>query len=95
MSIFEKAFEKAGENSDKRTADELFDDGADELSDISGYPAEDESDSALVGAADSSGAVESVAQPEPWNEALSSAGSGKLVELDLSGLKEAGLVDPR
>ena len=69
--------------------------GVDELSDISGYPAEDESDSALADAEDSSGALDSVVQPEPWNEALSSAGSGKLVKLDLSGLKEAGLVDPR
>ena len=95
MSIFKKAFEKAGGNSDKRTADELFDDGVDELSDIPGYPAEDESDSALADAEDSSEALDSIVQQEPWNEALSSAGSGKLVKLDLNGLKEAGLVDPR
>ncbi len=69
MSIFEKAFEKAGKSSDKRPADELFVDPADELPDLPGYPAEDESDSVLVDAADSSEAVESVAQPEPWNEA--------------------------
>lgn len=95
MSIFEKAFEKAGKNSDKRPADELFNNPADELPDIPGDPAEDESDSAWADAGDSSGTVESVAPPEPWNEGLSSAGSGKRVELDLSGLKAAGLVDPR
>ena len=95
MSIFEKAFENAGKHSGKRSADDLLDDGADNLADIHGYPLEGEPEPALVGAEDSAGLAESDVRPEPWNEGLAQDGSGKRVKLDLSGLREAGLVDPR
>lgn len=95
MSIFEKAFEKAGKDAGKRPADDPFDDCADDLPDIPEYHVEGESDPASADAEDSAGAAESAAQPEPWSEGLSHAGSGKRVVLDLSGLKDAGLVDPR
>ncbi len=93
MSIFEKAFKKAGKNSGKRPAGDLIDDRADELPNILEYPVENES--AFAHAEDSAGVAESDVQPEPWNEGLAQAGSGKLVKLDLNGLKDAGLVDPR
>lgn len=95
MSIFEKAFEKADKDSGKRLADDLFDDRADDVPDIPEYPVEEAPDSVIAEAEDSAGVVTSVVQPEPWSEGLPHSGSGKLVELDLSRLKEAGLVDPR
>jgi receptor protein-tyrosine kinase len=94
MSIFEKAFEKADKGAGKRPEDDIFDDRADNLPDISGYPEEGEPESVSADAEDGAGVVESAVQPEPWNEDLSQAGSGKLVKLDLSGLRDAGLVDP-
>lgn len=95
MSIFEKAFEKAGKNSGNRPEDDLFDDRADNFPDIPEYPVEGEPESVSADAGDSAGGAESVVQPEPWDEDLPYAGSGKLVKLDLSGLRDAGLVDPR
>ena len=38
--------------------------------------------------------AEKKVQPESWNEGHAQVSSGKLVELDLSGLRDAGLVDP-
>lgn len=95
MSIFEKAFEKAGKQPGKRTADDLFDDPADDLPNIPENLEGDALESAFVDAADSAEPAESLAQREPWNEELAHTGPGKLVELDLRGLKDAGLVDPR
>ena len=93
MSIFEKAFEKAGKNSGKRPADDLFDDQADESSTIPESPIEGEPvyADAEVGAGVTQ---EGFMQPESRNDGQSYVGSGKRVELDLSGLKDAGLVDP-
>jgi len=95
MSIFEKAFDKAGKQSGKHPADDLFDDSADDLPNIPEYFEEDTHESASVDAADSAELDESLAQTESWNEELSHTGQDKLVELDLRGLKDAGLVDPR
>jgi len=95
MSIFEKAFEKAGKQPGKQTADDLFDDPAGDLPSIPEYFEGDALESASVDAADRADPAESLAQPEPWNEELVHTGPGKLVELDLRGLKDAGLVDPR
>ncbi|MDH3979096.1 MAG: XrtA-associated tyrosine autokinase [Gammaproteobacteria bacterium] len=95
MSIFEKAFEKAGKNDGERPADDLFDDRADNLPDFPGDPVEGEPESVSADTEDSAGVAETVVQQEPWNEGLSHTGSGKLVKLDLSGLRDAGLVDPR
>jgi receptor protein-tyrosine kinase len=95
MSIFEKAFEKADKDAGKRPTDDIFDDRADGFPGTPDDPAGDEPESAFVDAEDSAGVVESVAQSEPWDEGLSHTGSGKLVKLDLSGLRDAGLVDPR
>jgi len=84
MSIFEKAFEKAGKDADEELADPLFDssegllnipDSLDEQAGESGFAKEQ--DSGL------------------WNENREqAAGSGKQVTLDLSRLRDAGLVDP-
>ena len=93
MSIFEKAFEKAGKHPGKRTADDLFDD-ADNSPDIHEHSSEGEPEPAFVGAGDNAGVAEKKVQPESWNEGYAQASSGKLVELDLSGLRDAGLVDP-
>jgi len=95
MSIFEKAFENAGKHSGKRPVDDLFEEGADNPENIHGYPLEGEPAPAFVDTEDSAGVVESDVRPEPWNEGLAQAGSGKRVKLDLDGLKAAGLVDPR
>jgi exopolysaccharide/PEP-CTERM locus tyrosine autokinase len=94
MSIFEKAFEKAGKDSGNNPADDLFDDRADELPDIPEYPVDGEPEFAVADAEDNSAVAENAMQPEPWNEGLPHAAGGKLVKLDLSGLKDAGLVDP-
>ena len=95
MSIFEKAFEKAGKEPGKQLADDLIGDPADDLLDIPGYPAGDESEPAYADAEDIDALAKSAVQPEPLSEGLSHAGAGKRVELDLSGLVDAGLVDPR
>lgn len=96
MSIFEKAFEKAGKNSGKHPEDDLFDDRTDDLLDIPEYSGmQGEAESASVVAEDGAVMADSVMQQESWSEDLSRSGSGRVVELDLSGLKDAGLVDPR
>lgn len=96
MSIFEKALEKAGKNPDKRPVDDLLDDRAGNLQEIPEYPEEGvESGFAAADTEDSAAIAESFVQPEPWNEGPLHTSSGKLVELDLSGLKDTGLVDPR
>ena len=95
MSIFERAFEKAGKDSGKHQADELVDGSADDLMDNPEHPEGCATDSEFAGAGDSAGVVERVVQPESWDKSLSSDGSGKLVKLDFSGLRDAGLVDPR
>lgn len=87
MSIFEKAFEKADKISGKSPADDL--------SDIQEYDEEDGSESAFVRIEDGIGAADSAARSESLNESQPYTGSGKIVELDLRGLKAAGLVDPR
>ena len=87
MSIFEKAFEKADKISGKSPADDF--------SDIQDYDEEDGSESAFLGVEDSTGAADSDVWLESLDESQPYTGSGKLVELDLSGLKAAGLVDPR
>jgi len=95
MSIFEKAFEKAGKDSGKQPVDDLLDDSADDLPDISGYPEEDALEPDSADARDYATEVENSVQQESWSEDPSRAGSGRVVQLDLSELKDAGLVDPR
>jgi len=95
MSIFEKAFEKVGRNSGKQPEDDLFDDRPEDLLDIPEYLVEDLPESTSVDAEDSSEMTQSFMQTEPRSEGPPHTGSGRLVELDLSGLKASGLVDPR
>ena len=77
MSIFEKAYEKAGKAAGKDEADQLFD------------PADD-----LLNIPASLDDVDSGEWSENQPQAAGTA-SGKEVILDLSRLREAGLVDPR
>lgn len=84
MSIFEKAFEKAGKGNAEEQDDQLFDSG-DDLVNIPESLGDDEVESVLAEEADSGNWSES--QPQ-------AAGSGRQVTLDLSKLHEAGLVDP-
>jgi exopolysaccharide/PEP-CTERM locus tyrosine autokinase len=94
MSIFEKAFEKAGKDSALQQEDELFSpvEGLPHSPDLTG---EDEIDSAVSGenhAADAE-MVPTVTQPRIWKS--QGGRERKQVKLDLDGLKGAGLVDPR
>jgi receptor protein-tyrosine kinase len=85
MSIFEKAFEKAGKNAGEDPADQLFD-SADGLLNIPESLDEDGVGSSLAEGQDS----------EVWGEDRPQiVGPGKKVKLDLDRLKEAGLVDPK
>ncbi|MGD8629322.1 MAG: XrtA-associated tyrosine autokinase [Gammaproteobacteria bacterium] len=95
MSIFEKAFEKAGKHSGKHQADDLLDDSADDLPNTPEHLVENAPESLSEDAADRDWASESVLQSGSWNEDVQQAASGRSVNLDLSGLKDAGLVDPR
>jgi len=84
MSIFEKAFEKAGKGSAGEQEDQLFD-PADDLVNIPESLGDDEVESVLAEEADS----------DSWDESQpQAAGVGRQVTLDLSKLHEAGLVDP-
>jgi len=85
MSIFEKAFEKAGKGTGDEQAEQLFD-SADGLMNI---PASLEDEGTKAGFAD---------DPDAglWNgNQPQAAGSGKQVTLDLNRLRDAGLVDPK
>ena len=85
MSIFEKAFDKAGKGTDKEQVDQLFDPAGDLLN-IPESLSEDDVGAML---ADDPGAgLLDESQPQV-------AGPGRLVTLDLSSLREAGLVDPK
>lgn len=87
MSIFEKAFEKAGKEAGKEQADPLFD-SPDVLLNV---PESLDGDVLPPGA----GPAEDM-DSGLWSESEPQAtGSGKQVTLDLSRLREAGLVDPR
>ncbi len=92
MSIFEKAFEKAGKGPGKDEVDDLLDDRTDDLLDIPEYLAGDDAESANAGAEGAAGVAEGAVYPDPL---VQGTGSGKVVELDLSGLRDAGLVDPK
>ncbi len=94
MSIFEKAFDKQHRKDGEDAADDLFDDSADGLLDVPGLPedAGSEVDAEGVNNAES---IDSSVQPVSWDDETSSGYSDRVVELDLSGLQEAGLVDPR
>lgn len=84
MSIFEKAFEKAGKDNAGEQEDQLFD-PADDLVNIPESLGDDDVESALAEEADS-GAWSETSPP--------TAGVGRQVTLDLSRLQQAGLVDP-
>jgi protein-tyrosine kinase len=86
MSIFEKAFEKAGKGNAGEHEDQLFDSG-DDLVNIPESLGDDEVESVLAEEADSGSWSESQSQAQP-------TGAGRQVTLDLSKLQEAGLVDP-
>ena len=85
MSIFEKAFEKAGKENAGEQEDQLFD-PADDLVNIPESLGDDEVESVLAEEADSGA----------WSEDQppAVAGAGRQVTLDLSKLHDAGLVDP-
>ena len=84
MSIFEKAFDKAGKGTDKQQVDQLFD-PADDLLNIPESLSEYDAGSMLADDPDAG----------LWDESQSQvAGPGRQVTLDLSSLREAGLVDP-
>jgi protein-tyrosine kinase len=85
MSIFEKAFEKAGMNTGNEEADPLFDSSEGLLNTPASIDEEGTEDSL---AADPGSGLWGKDQPQ-------TAGAGKQVALDLSRLREAGLVDPR
>lgn len=89
MSIFEKAFEKTS----GQTTEDLLDDSVDELLDMPELPALDEAAHAGPGDVDES--PERPAEPGMRDKQLPGSGAGKMVKLDLDGLKETGLVDPR
>lgn len=95
MSIFEKAFEKAGKISGKAPTDDLVDDRADDIPDIPGGHSESGPESIFSQAGDGVNVTESGVQQDPWSDGVPNPGSGKRVELDLDGLRAAGLVDPR
>ena len=80
MSIFEKAFEKAGKGNAGEQEDQLFD-SRDDLVNIPESVGDDEVESVLAEQADSG--VWSENEPQP-------AVSGRQVTLDLSRLQEAG-----
>jgi protein-tyrosine kinase len=85
MSIFEKAFEKAAKDTGEEQADQLFD-SADGLMNI---PASLDEEGPEPGLAEDLDAG-------LWNGNQSQdAGPGKQVVLDLSRLRDAGLVDPK
>jgi len=84
MSIFEKAFVKAGKGTGEEQADPLFD-SSDGLMNIPESLDEEGTGSGLAEGPDSG--LWSENQPP-------AAGSGKQVTLDLNRLRDAGLVDP-
>ena len=84
MSIFEKAFEKAAKGAGGEQADPLFD----SADDILNIPESLDEEGAESGGAEDLGS-------RLWSENQPQAdGFGKQVKLDLSGLRDAGLVDP-
>jgi receptor protein-tyrosine kinase len=85
MSIFEKAFEKAGKGAGGEQADPLFD-SADGLLNIPESLDEERAEPGL--AEDLDAGLWNGNQPQ-------SAGPGKQVMLDLNRLRDAGLVDPK
>jgi receptor protein-tyrosine kinase len=85
MSIFEKAFEKAGKGAGGEQADPLFD-SADGLLNIPESLDEERAEPGL--AEDPDAGLWNGNQPQ-------SAGPGKQVMLDLNRLRDAGLVDPK
>lgn len=89
MSIFEKAFEKTS----GQTTEDLLDDSVDELLDMPELPALDEA--AQAGPGDAGESPERPGEPGARDRELPGSGAGKMVNLDISGLKETGLVDPR
>ena len=87
MSIFEKAFEKAGKEAGKEQADPLFD-SPDGLLNV---PESLDGEVVPPGPGLAEGMDSGL-----WSETgPQTTGSGKQVTLDLSRLREAGLVDPR
>ena len=85
MSIFEKAFEKAGKGDAKEQADQLFN-SADDLLNIPASLGEDDVGEMLAEDPDA-GLLGGEQRPE--------SGSGRQVTLDLERLRDAGLVDPK
>jgi exopolysaccharide/PEP-CTERM locus tyrosine autokinase len=82
MSIFEKAFDKLGKGSD----------------DLQGLPGDDgnaEMEAGLEETLDVARPDKEWTQSMPGIDSLPPGAHGKEVALDLSGLREAGLVDPR
>jgi len=82
MSIFEKAFHKLGKGPD----------------DLQGLLAEDDNvglETRLEGTVDAADPDNEWAKPMPGIDSLPPGAHGKEVALDLNGLREAGLVDPR
>ena len=86
MSIFEKAFEKAGKGTSEEQADPLFD-SSDGLLNV---PESLDEDGAKQGLAED---LDSRLWSE--NQSHTVAGPGKQVMLDLNRLRDAGLVDPK
>ncbi len=90
MSIFEKAFEKRGDKSGPDEGDEL-------LRPLDDFPDITESgDSLIAGQQEGNVGAALPADTGPWDEdANQDDGPGRQIKLDLTGLKAAGLVDPR
>jgi receptor protein-tyrosine kinase len=86
MSIFFFVFEKAGKGSGKEQIDDLLDESRDDLPDIQEPLTYSEAEPVNA---------ESPVHSEPLVEELPAARPGNVVELDLNGLRDAGLVDPK
>jgi len=95
MSIFEKALEKAGRHAGKNAADDFFEDKNDELLDL---PELADEDQAVVTPSELEGGNNHGVYDTNQEAVYGGGGNrrpGRVVTLNLAGLKEAGLVDPR
>jgi len=96
MGIFEKALQKAAKDSGDAREHEHYDDNGN-LIDLTEYPDEETGELPPAEMADSRQGEATDEQPPlaEMADSLKSEGPGHEVKLDLSGLIESGLVDPR
>jgi exopolysaccharide/PEP-CTERM locus tyrosine autokinase len=95
MSIFEKALEKADKHIGENQADDLFNDKADGLLDLRELAEEGLVTDSPSGPDDSDNHSEQHTDQAALSGDGAYRGSARSVKLNLEGLKQAGLVDPR